>query len=43
MAAKALFSLAALLAVSLGLLIPTPGAPKSLHQQSMIETMDVGR
>lgn len=43
MAVKALFSFAALVAVTLGLLLPTPGAHKAQAQKSMFTTLDVRR
>ena len=43
MAAKALFLFAAVFAVSLGLLLPTPGAHRAVARQSSIETLQLGR
>jgi len=43
MAIKAFFALALVLAVTIGLLLPTPGANKPRHAQSSIETLELRR
>lgn len=43
MATKAFFAFALLLAVAIGLLLPTPGAHRASPQTSSIETIELRR